>query len=90
MSYRDINQLKLGGYITDDESQLTQKGIKAASNIDLKILNKIKRTAARFNSDLHIKNYVYKKYPYYTKKSQLIIHQNIKKHPGIYLSLIHI
>lgn len=84
VSYRDISQLKSEGYINEDENALTDKGLKAISDVDLKIIDKVKRTADRFESDAHMKNYVYKKYPEYTIKSQLLEHEEKKKEHGIY------
>ncbi len=83
-SYRDINQLKSEGYLNDDEKSLTAKGMEVVKKIDTGMLEKIKKTAERFNSDSHIKNYVYKRYPYYAQKSELLQHKKNDKSNGIF------
>ena len=56
VSYRDISQLKLEGYLNEDEKSITKKGEDVIKDIDAKVTDKIKRTAERFDSDQHLKN----------------------------------
>ena len=82
--YRDLNTLRENGYITQDEKTVTQKGMEIAQGIDQKTSQKIKNTALRFESVVHMKNYVYKQYPSYTVKSELVPHEEKKAKFGIF------
>jgi len=82
--YRDLNTLMAEGYITRDEKAATQKGMEIVGEMDQKTSQKIKNTASKFQSPTHIKNYVYKHYPYYTIKSELVPHEEKKAKFGIF------
>lgn len=83
-SYRDMSKLKSEGYISEDEKTLTDKGLAVIKEVDSKTMAKIKRITERFNSDSQLKNYVYKKYPHYTQKSDLLKHKEEGKSSGIF------
>lgn len=81
-SYNDINRLEKRDFIKDLKT--TQKGRIITSNANPKIREKIVRTIGRFDSDVSIRNYVYKNYPEYAVKSELVHSKNSDMSPGIF------
>ena len=71
LSYDDLIALEKRGYITKDRN-VTERGRFASQKIRKTLMPKIKSIVERFNSQEEIKRYVYKKYPEYTVRSELL------------------
>ncbi len=86
MSFMDINNLRVKGYLDDDETHpgLTAKGKQEADKVEIQLKNKVEKTIGRFNNDDEIKEYVYKKYPSYTVKSASPQQKITELSPGIF------
>ncbi|MCL7413892.1 MAG: DUF488 family protein [ANME-2 cluster archaeon] len=72
--YADLAKLEKEGLLTEQGKHLslTEKGIQAARTADQKASLKVKRVTRKFNSDREIRKYVYKKFPEYTVKSEIV------------------
>jgi len=74
--------LKKEDMITD-ENKLTEKGMRNRAH-DPKIDGPIEHLINEFKSLDPLKKYIYAKYPEYTIKSKLIVHNNVKNEPGLF------
>ncbi|MBW6519257.1 MAG: DUF488 family protein [ANME-2 cluster archaeon] len=84
--YADLAKLEKEGLLTEQGTHLslTEKGIQAARTADRKASLKVKRVTRKFNSDRDIRKYVYKKFPEYTVKSEIVQQPTKQTTPGLF------
>ena len=84
--YADLAKLEKEGLLTEQGTHLslTEKGVQAARTADRKASLKVKRVTRKFNSDREIRKYVYKKFPEYTVKSEIVPQPTKQNTPGLF------
>ncbi|MBC2693886.1 MAG: DUF488 family protein [Desulfobacteraceae bacterium] len=84
--YADLAKLEKEGLLTEQGTHLslTEKGVQAARTADRRASLKVKRVTRKFNSDREIRKYVYKKFPEYTVKSEIVPQPTKQTTPGLF------
>lgn len=80
LCFYDLRNLRKNEILNNEETKLTEKGEKKTKSLDKPFEAKIKDLLNRFSNEKEMTDYVYKKYPKFTVRSELI-EQNTKK-PG--------
>lgn len=83
VSYDDLDKLRKDEFLTET-LEIMPKGQKIISGLDKNITDKVKRVVNNFKSTQEIMSYIYKNYPEYTVKSELIEHTKKIIEPGIF------
>src|SRR5665648_700554 len=84
--YADISKLESEGLLIEAGKHLalTDKGKQASITANRKASLRTNRAVKRFNSDREIREYVYREFPEYTVKSELIKLPQKQVIPGIF------
>lgn len=72
--YADLYKLEQAGLLTEGGTHPTptEAGRQAATSADRRAAMRVKRVTNRFNSNREIREYVYRNYPKYTVKSEIV------------------
>ncbi len=81
LCFDDLRKLRDNGFISEDETTITESGIGILNKVRREQNHKIKSMLSGFSSEKQITDYVYEKYPEYTTKSELITHRPKKLSP---------
>lgn len=84
--YADLYKLEQAGLLTEDGTHLTptEVGRNAATSADRRAAMRVKRVTSRFNSDREIREYVYRNYPEYTVKSEIVPAAEKRSPPALF------
>ncbi|MBS3152643.1 DUF488 family protein [Candidatus Woesearchaeota archaeon] len=84
LCFHDLRKLRDNNFINEEETTITIEGKKFLNQIGRKHENTIKIMLKNFSDEKKIMDYVYKKYPQYTIKSEMIEQKQKKASPRFF------